>query len=141
MRRFSLPLKAFCCCFSLQLCGVRGGGEAASQAMFWRPRNDLSLVLAFESTRERNTAIMLARRFAVDCNVCAFTKRYVRVSQTAAAFFCLTLMKCGCRSSLLGQATKLPGERRWHLCSADTRYHHPAPTTPDCPALPRVVGS
>ncbi|ONL98328.1 Stomatal closure-related actin-binding protein 1 [Zea mays] len=54
---------------SMQLCGVRGGGEAASQAMFWRPRNDLSLVLAFESTRERNTAIMLARRFAVDCNI------------------------------------------------------------------------
>ncbi|AQL06443.1 Stomatal closure-related actin-binding protein 1 [Zea mays] len=62
---------------SMQLCGVRGGGEAASQAMFWRPRNDLSLVLAFESTRERNAAIMLARRFAVDCNVCAFTKRYI----------------------------------------------------------------
>jgi len=54
---------------SMQLCGVRGGGEAASQAMFWRPRNDLSLVLAFESTRERNTAIMLARRFAIDCNI------------------------------------------------------------------------
>ncbi|AQL06437.1 Stomatal closure-related actin-binding protein 1 [Zea mays] len=54
---------------SMQLCGVRGGGEAASQAMFWRPRNDLSLVLAFESTRERNAAIMLARRFAVDCNI------------------------------------------------------------------------
>lgn len=54
---------------SMQLCGVRGGGEAASQAMFWRPRNDLSLVLAFETTRERNTAIMLARRFAIDCNI------------------------------------------------------------------------
>ncbi|WVZ57051.1 hypothetical protein U9M48_007492 [Paspalum notatum var. saurae] len=54
---------------SMQLCGVRGGGEAASQAMFWGPRNDLSLVLAFETTRERNTAIMLARRFAIDCNI------------------------------------------------------------------------
>uniref|UniRef100_A0A0E0D0Z0 Stomatal closure-related actin-binding protein PH domain-containing protein n=1 Tax=Oryza meridionalis TaxID=40149 RepID=A0A0E0D0Z0_9ORYZ len=54
---------------SMQLCGVRGGGEAASQAMFWRPRNDLSMVLAFETTRERNTAIMLTRRFAIDCNI------------------------------------------------------------------------
>lgn len=84
MRRFSLPLKALL--FLLQLCGVRGGGEAASQAMFWRPRNDLSLVLAFESTRERNTAIMLARRFAIDCNVCAFTKHYVRVSYCCIIF-------------------------------------------------------
>jgi hypothetical protein len=80
-------LKAFCCCFSLQLCGVRGGGEAASQAMFWRPRNDLSLVLAFESTRERNTAIMLARRFAVDCNVRAFAKHHHHQSRSAATFF------------------------------------------------------
>nr|CAB3500723.1 unnamed protein product [Digitaria exilis] len=55
------------------LCGVRGGGEAASQAMFWQPRNDLSLVLAFETARERNTAIMLARRFAIDCNVCTLS--------------------------------------------------------------------
>ena len=57
----------------LQLCGVRGGGEAASQAMFWQPSNDLSLVLAFETARERNTAIMLARRFAIDCNVRAIS--------------------------------------------------------------------
>ncbi|KQK21577.1 stomatal closure-related actin-binding protein 1 isoform X2 [Brachypodium distachyon] len=54
---------------SMQLCGVRGGGEAASQAMFWQPRSDLSLGLAFETARERNTAIMLARRFAIDCNI------------------------------------------------------------------------
>ncbi|KAI4988147.1 hypothetical protein ZWY2020_029777 [Hordeum vulgare] len=54
---------------SMQLCGVRGGGEAASQAMFWRPRSDLSFSVAFETARERNTAIMLARRFAIDCNI------------------------------------------------------------------------
>ncbi|VAI27316.1 unnamed protein product [Triticum turgidum subsp. durum] len=54
---------------SMQLCGVRGGGEAASQAMFWRPRSDLSFAVAFETARERNTAIMLARRFAIDCNI------------------------------------------------------------------------
>uniref|UniRef100_M8CTW7 Stomatal closure-related actin-binding protein 1 n=1 Tax=Aegilops tauschii TaxID=37682 RepID=M8CTW7_AEGTA len=54
---------------SMQLCGVRGGGEAASQAMFWRPRSDLSFAVAFETARERNAAIMLARRFAIDCNI------------------------------------------------------------------------
>ncbi|XP_062189828.1 stomatal closure-related actin-binding protein 1-like isoform X2 [Phragmites australis] len=54
---------------SMQLCGVRGGGDAAPQAIFWQPRKDLSFVLAFETTRERNSAIMLARRFAIDCNI------------------------------------------------------------------------
>ncbi|KAL6657070.1 hypothetical protein ACP70R_004850 [Stipagrostis hirtigluma subsp. patula] len=54
---------------SMQLCGVRGGGDAAPQAIFWRPRTDLSFILAFETTRERNSALMLARRFAIDCNV------------------------------------------------------------------------
>ncbi|KAM0872780.1 hypothetical protein ACQ4PT_038488 [Festuca glaucescens] len=51
------------------LCGVRGGGDAAPQAMFWQPRKDLSFVLGFETARERNSAIMLARRFAIDCNI------------------------------------------------------------------------
>ena len=59
----------FISCF-LQLCGVRGGGNAAAQALFWQPKQGLSFVLAFESERERNAAIMLARRFAFDCNVC-----------------------------------------------------------------------
>lgn len=54
---------------SMQLCGVRGGGGAAPQAMFWQPRKDLSLVVGFETARERNSAIMLARRFAIDCNI------------------------------------------------------------------------
>lgn len=54
---------------SMQLCGVRGGGDAAPQAMFWQPREGLSLVLGFETARERNSAIMLARRFAIDCNI------------------------------------------------------------------------
>lgn len=54
---------------SMQLCGVRGGGDAAPQAMFWQPCEDLSLVLGFETARERNSAIMLARRFAIDCNI------------------------------------------------------------------------
>lgn len=54
---------------SMQLCGVRGGGNAAAQASFWQAKVGLSFVLAFESERERNAAIMLARRFAFDCNI------------------------------------------------------------------------
>ncbi|KAL4331801.1 hypothetical protein GQ457_07G036350 [Hibiscus cannabinus] len=54
---------------SMQLCGVRGGGNAAAQALFWQAKKGFSVVLAFESERERNAAIMLARRFAFDCNI------------------------------------------------------------------------
>ncbi|KAL9316041.1 hypothetical protein ACSQ67_017042 [Phaseolus vulgaris] len=54
---------------SMQLCGVRGGGNAAAQGLFWQPKQGHSFVLAFESERERNAAIMLARRFAFDCNI------------------------------------------------------------------------
>ncbi|XP_022752425.1 stomatal closure-related actin-binding protein 1-like isoform X2 [Durio zibethinus] len=54
---------------SMQLCGVRGGGNAAAQALFWQAKKGLSVVLAFESERDRNGAIMLARRFAFDCNI------------------------------------------------------------------------
>ncbi|XP_075500690.1 stomatal closure-related actin-binding protein 1-like isoform X2 [Primulina tabacum] len=54
---------------SMQLCGVRGGGNAAAQAAYWQAKSGLSFVLAFESDRERNAAIMLARRFAFDCNI------------------------------------------------------------------------
>ncbi|XP_057955048.1 stomatal closure-related actin-binding protein 1-like isoform X2 [Malania oleifera] len=54
---------------SMQLCGVRGGGNAAVQALFWQAKKELSFALAFESERERNAAIMLARRFAFDCNI------------------------------------------------------------------------
>ncbi|ERM99102.1 stomatal closure-related actin-binding protein 1 isoform X1 [Amborella trichopoda] len=54
---------------SMQLCGLRGGGNAAAQALFWQPKKGVSFTLAFESERERNAAIMLARRFAFDCNI------------------------------------------------------------------------
>ncbi|XVE59853.1 hypothetical protein DITRI_Ditri05aG0080300 [Diplodiscus trichospermus] len=54
---------------SMQLCGVRGGGNAAAQALFWQAKKGFSIVLAFESERDRNAAIMLARRFAFDCNI------------------------------------------------------------------------
>ncbi|KAJ9146616.1 hypothetical protein P3X46_028856 [Hevea brasiliensis] len=53
----------------MQLCGVRGGGNAATQALYWQVNKGLSFVLAFESERERNAAVMLARRFAFDCNI------------------------------------------------------------------------
>nr|CAD1829578.1 unnamed protein product [Ananas comosus var. bracteatus] len=54
---------------SMQLCGVRGGGNAAAKAVFWQSKKGLVFTLAFESERERNAAIMLARKFASDCNV------------------------------------------------------------------------
>ncbi|XP_071706938.1 stomatal closure-related actin-binding protein 1-like isoform X2 [Rutidosis leptorrhynchoides] len=54
---------------SMQFSGVRGGGNAAAQAAFWQPKIGVSFVLGFESERERNAAIMLARRFAFDCNI------------------------------------------------------------------------
>lgn len=60
---------------NLQLCGVRGGGNAAAQALFWQVKKGLSFTLAFQSERERNAAMMLARRFAFDCNV-SITSRY-----------------------------------------------------------------
>ncbi|EFJ19679.1 hypothetical protein SELMODRAFT_110449 [Selaginella moellendorffii] len=53
----------------MQLCGARGGGQAAPLAMFWLVKRGLTYMLGFESERERNAAIMLARRFAFDCNV------------------------------------------------------------------------
>ncbi|KAH9315360.1 hypothetical protein KI387_023987 [Taxus chinensis] len=54
---------------SMLLCGARGGGNAAAQGLFWHAKKGLSFLLAFESERERNAAIMLARRFAFDCNI------------------------------------------------------------------------
>ncbi|RWR76041.1 stomatal closure-related actin-binding protein 1 isoform X1 [Cinnamomum micranthum f. kanehirae] len=54
---------------SMQLCGVRGGGNAAAQALFWQAKKGLSFTLAFEAERDRNAAIMLARRYAFDCNI------------------------------------------------------------------------
>lgn len=54
---------------SMQLCGVRGGGNAAAKALFWQARKGHSFILAFESERERNAAIILSRKYALDCNV------------------------------------------------------------------------
>ncbi|TKY62734.1 Stomatal closure-related actin-binding protein 2 [Spatholobus suberectus] len=54
---------------SMQLCGVRGDVGNAAKALFWQARKGLSFVLTFESERERNVAIMVARKYALDCNV------------------------------------------------------------------------
>ncbi|KAI4348578.1 hypothetical protein L6164_009287 [Bauhinia variegata] len=54
---------------SMQLCGVRSDASIAAKALFWQARKGLSFVLTFESERERNAAIMLARKYALDCNV------------------------------------------------------------------------
>ncbi|KAJ6870329.1 stomatal closure-related actin-binding protein 2-like [Populus alba x Populus x berolinensis] len=53
---------------SMQLCGVRTNANTAARSLFWQPRKSLSFVLTFESERERNAAIMLARKYAYDCN-------------------------------------------------------------------------
>lgn len=54
---------------SMQLCGARGGGDAAGRSMYWVAHKNLTFMLVLDSERERNAAIMLARRFAVDVNV------------------------------------------------------------------------
>ncbi|XP_074292482.1 stomatal closure-related actin-binding protein 1-like [Silene latifolia] len=54
---------------TMQLCGVRGGGNAAAQALFWQVKPGTTFTVAFESGRDRNAAILLARRFAFDCNI------------------------------------------------------------------------
>ncbi|XP_031378093.1 stomatal closure-related actin-binding protein 3 isoform X2 [Punica granatum] len=54
---------------SMQLCGVRSDSNVAAKGLFWQARKGLSFVLTFESERDRNAAIMLARKYALDCNV------------------------------------------------------------------------
>ncbi|XP_010525425.1 PREDICTED: stomatal closure-related actin-binding protein 3-like [Tarenaya hassleriana] len=53
----------------MQLCGVRGKANAPAKALFWQPRKGLTFVLTFESEKDRNAAIVLARKYAFDCNV------------------------------------------------------------------------
>ncbi|CAM6129344.1 unnamed protein product [Calypogeia fissa] len=49
---------------SMQLCGARGGGDSAAQGLFWVVSKGVTFMLVLESERERNAAILLARRFA-----------------------------------------------------------------------------
>jgi hypothetical protein len=54
---------------SMQVCGARGGGDAAARSMYWVAHKNSTFMLVLDSERERNAAIMLARRFAFDCNI------------------------------------------------------------------------
>ncbi|KAK8588845.1 hypothetical protein V6N12_023258 [Hibiscus sabdariffa] len=54
---------------SMLLCGARGDANAPAKSLFWQPRKGLSYVLTFESDKERNAAIMVARKHASDCSV------------------------------------------------------------------------
>ncbi|XP_051149592.1 stomatal closure-related actin-binding protein 2 [Andrographis paniculata] len=54
---------------SMQLFGFRGGGNSAGKSLVWLARKGQSFVLVFESERERNSALLLARKYASDCNV------------------------------------------------------------------------
>ncbi|CAM6094157.1 unnamed protein product [Calypogeia fissa] len=49
---------------AMQLCGARGGGDSAAQGLYWVPKKDQNFMLVLDSERERNAAIMLARKFA-----------------------------------------------------------------------------
>ncbi|MBA0730491.1 hypothetical protein Golax_022425 [Gossypium laxum] len=55
---------------SMLLCGDRGDANAPAKSLFWQPRKGHSYVLTFESERDRNAAIMVARKHALDCSVC-----------------------------------------------------------------------
>ena len=48
------------------MCGARGGGDAAAQGLFLALSPSLVFMLACEASRERNAAIMLIRRFALE---------------------------------------------------------------------------
>lgn len=65
----ALPLYTIDVEVAVQLCGARGGGQAAARALYWVANKGLSLMLVLDSERERNAAILLARRFADDQNV------------------------------------------------------------------------
>ncbi|KAK5787140.1 Laminin subunit gamma-1 [Gossypium arboreum] len=54
---------------SMLLCGARGDANAPAKSLFWQPRKGHSYVLTFESERDRNAAIMVARKHALDCSV------------------------------------------------------------------------
>lgn len=54
---------------TFQLCGVRGNANVPAMALFWQLRKGLTFLLTFESEQERNAAIVLARKYADDCNV------------------------------------------------------------------------
>lgn len=54
---------------SMQICGFRGGGNSAAKLLFWQARKGQSFILLFELEQDRNAAIMLARRCALNLGV------------------------------------------------------------------------
>ena len=57
------------CSTSMELGGVRGSVSVASKSLFWQARKGLSYVLTFESERDRNAAIIIARKCALDYHI------------------------------------------------------------------------
>ena len=53
----------------LQVCGARGGGDAAAQGLFLAFGPQLVFMLACESARQRNAAILIIRHFAKERGV------------------------------------------------------------------------
>mmetsp|Transcript_28528 Transcript_28528/g.80490 ORF Transcript_28528/g.80490 Transcript_28528/m.80490 type:complete len:527 (-) Transcript_28528:335-1915(-) len=49
----------------MQVCGARGGGDAASHGVYLCLQENLALMLACENAQDRNTCIMLVRQFAL----------------------------------------------------------------------------
>ena len=78
-----MPLVIHIFAFLIKLCGVRGDGNAPAKSLFWQPKKGLSYVLTFESERERNAAIMVARKHAFDYSV-SFFFLYILVLQQEA---------------------------------------------------------
>ena len=55
---------------AMQVCGARGGGDAAAQGLFLALSPSLVFMLACESAKQRNAAIMLIRKRAAEKRVC-----------------------------------------------------------------------
>ena len=53
---------------AMQVCGARGGGDAAAQGLFLALSPSLVFMLACESAKQRNAAILLIRRRAAERN-------------------------------------------------------------------------
>ena len=54
---------------AMQVCGARGGGDAAAQGLFLALSPSLVFMLACESAKQRNAAILLIRKRAAERNV------------------------------------------------------------------------
>lgn len=98
---------------NFQLCGSRGGGNAAAKAVFWQARKGLSYTLAFETDRDRNAAIILARKFASNCNVCLVTVPRIWFFLWFWKAMRLTLFHDSMQVVLTGPGDQVHGGRWW----------------------------